>query len=96
VGLFLWSLTWHTHIPSKPPREGAEDIKLKLLQQIHKEILIMKSTIDIVLISTLGFLLILAGFDNIQRGYTPYWAFLLCAAGLFIIWWPHVCNLSDD
>ena len=56
----------------------------------------MKSPIDIVLISTIGFLLILAGLDNIQRGYTPYWAFLLCAAGLFIIWWPHVCNLSDD
>jgi len=56
----------------------------------------MKSTIDIVLISTIGFLLILAGFDNIQRGYTPYWAFLLCAAGLFIIWWPHVCNLSEQ
>ena len=56
----------------------------------------MKSIIDITLITTLGILLILAGFDNIRQEYSPYWSFLLFGAGVFIIWWPHICNLSED
>jgi len=87
----------HTRQQQHPaPQGGPEDISSSCKLKCHKENLKMKSIIDITLITTLGVLLILAGFDNIRQEYSPYWSFLLFGAGVFIIWWPHICNLSED